>query len=140
MSRKRIKKSPPAKEFCDLLGEVGTHIAPRYLNFSYKFCPTIHDCNQVFQVTTTRVIILSTVTKSFQFRRTKVHGADHQNLEARFQLMFLRRVHLGPIPCVLESQNLSVERHHIKGCRLLAPATKRSAFPRVLTKAKCLQF
>src|SRR6266849_5980457 len=139
MSRKRVNKSSRAKEFCDLLGEVGTHIALGCLNFSYKFCPTVHDCNQVFQVTATRVMILSSVTKGFQFRRTKVYGADHQNLEAWLQLTFRRRVHCGSIPCGLESQNLSVERHHIKGCRLLTPTTKRSAFPRVLTKVKCLQ-
>src|SRR6266404_3224535 len=139
MSRKRIHKSPRAKEFCDILGEVGTHIALGCLNLSHKFCPAIHDGDQVFQVTATRVIILSSVTKSFQFRRTKVYRADHQDLEARLQLPFLRRLHCGSIPCVLEPQNVSIERHHIKGCRLLTPTTKRRAFPRVLTKAKRFQ-
>lgn len=37
----------------------------------------------------------------------------------------------------LESQDLFVERRHIKGCRLLTPTTKRSAFPRVLAEAQC---
>src|SRR5882762_1884783 len=139
MSRKGIYKLTRAKQFCDLLGEVRTHIVLGCLDFSHKFCPTIHDGNQVFQVAATQVIILSSITKSFQFRCTKVYRADHQDLEAWLQLTFLRRLHCGSIPCVLEPQNLSVERHHIKRCRLLTPTTKRSAFPRVLTKAKCLQ-
>src|SRR6266446_2006078 len=66
MSRKRVNKSSRAKEFCDHLAEVGTHIALGVLNFSHKFCPTVHDCNQVFQVTATRVIILSSVSKGFE--------------------------------------------------------------------------
>src|ERR1700757_5547335 len=74
-----------------------------------------------------------------QFRCTKIYRVHHQNHETRLQFMFLRCLHCRSIPCVLESQNLSVKRHHIKGCRLLAPATKRRAFPRVLTKAKCFQ-
>src|SRR5690348_10121897 len=137
MSRKRILKSARANEFCDIFSEVGTHLALDCLNFSHKFCPAIHDCDQIFQVTATRIIILSSVTKSFQFRRAKVYGANHQDLEARLQLRFLRSLHCGSIPSVLESQNLFVERHHIKGCRLLTPTTKRSAFPRVLAEAQC---
>jgi hypothetical protein len=75
--------------------EVGTHIAPGRLNFSHKFCPTIHDCNQVFQVTATRAIIPSSVTKSFQFRRTKIYRADHQDPEAWLQLTFLRPLYFS---------------------------------------------
>ena len=48
MSRKCIPEPTRAKKFCDLLGEVETHIALSCFNFSNKFCPTIHDCNQVF--------------------------------------------------------------------------------------------
>src|SRR5260370_19317751 len=135
MSRKRIHKSPRAKEFCDILGEVGTHIALGCLNLSHKFCPAIHDGDQVFQVTATRVIILSSVTKSLQFRRTKVYRADHQDLEAPLQLTFLRRLHCGSIPCVLESQNRVVEKHHINRCPLRTPTTTRRSYPSVLTEA-----
>jgi len=43
MSRKCIKKFPNAKQFCDLLAEVGSHIALRRFYFSHKFLASIHD-------------------------------------------------------------------------------------------------
>src|SRR6476620_3439399 len=46
----------------------------------------------------------------------------------------------GFVPCVFEPQDAFIERHHIKGSRFLTPTTKRSAFPRIFAKPKCLQF
>ena len=74
MSRKCIQKLPRAKQLCDLLAEVGSHIALRCMNFSHKFLPSIHDSDHVFQVTAPPVIIFPSVTKCFQFRRTKIWG------------------------------------------------------------------
>jgi hypothetical protein len=37
------------------------------------------------------------------------------------------RFYCGFVPCVFEPQDACIERHHIKGRRLLTPTTRRSA-------------